>query len=432
MFRTVALCLLSPLLLLSGCDSGPKVATIEVRTKTVLSWFNEPARTRFAEVHSIFMPVSADLSRVELRPGDTVRRGDPVAVIDDQALRLAVRQAETTVRVREREIAINRFDDMEATAKEELTATVIAARDVLSAAAAQVEAEKMRTERAGRELRRVQSLAAADSVSDQALDDASLTAEVAEIELRQQEFTFAAFKTLLAAVSLGPKFIDNWLERKRMEDHLLDNRLAAARVVLERAKHALARSRLPAPIDGVLLDRLHRGGGFVRAGTKLLTIGDPGVMEAVADVLTQDAMGLKKGMAVDLTTRGGLEPVQGQISQIEPQGFTKRSALGVDQQRVKVIISLSNVPPALGAGYRLQAKFITARQKGALSVPRFSVLQDRQGTFYVLKIEGGRMARVNVEVMDGNDLEMVIVSGLKPGERIVESPDTDMRDGDPL
>ncbi len=125
-------------------------------------------------------------------------------------------------------------------------------------------------------------------------------------------------------------------------------------------------------------------------GTKLLEIGDLNKLEVICDVLTQDAQMLHIGDPVLLISIDSPIVLQGKVKRIDPAGFTKKSSLGVDEQRVNVIISIQDPAKAnLGVAYRLQAKFLVgSQQKNALLIPRFSVLQDTDGNYYVFKVKG--------------------------------------------
>jgi len=117
------------------------------------------------------------------------------------------------------------------------------------------------------------------------------------------------------------------------------------------------------------------------------------------------------------------------VRRVEPAGFTKLSALGIEQQRVNVLVALKEPPPALGVGYRLQARFITARHESALIVPRASVLQAPDHSYYVFAVKGGRLEQRAIELGLQNDLEIEITGGLSEGERVVRAPDTSLQPG---
>jgi HlyD family secretion protein len=250
--------------------------------------------------------------------------------------------------------------------------------------------------------------------------------------LREQEMLRAAFHTLFTAIKLGPEYIDEWLGRKRIEREVVEQQLTQARARHARAQYDLRLIDILSPIEGVVLERFEQGGGPLPAGQPLLRLGNLRELEVVADVLTQDALRLAVGAEVLLTAAGLGESLDGRVERVEPAGFTKLSSLGVEQQRVKVIVAPGTRPSGLGVGYRLQARFFTGVKPDALIVPRFSVLQDEKGEHYVFKVVDGKLVRQAVEVGLRNDLDFEILDGLSPDERIVAAPDTEMRAGDSL
>jgi len=146
-------------------------------------------------------------------------------------------------------------------------------------------------------------------------------------------------------------------------------------------------------------------------------------------VLTQDVLRLREGSDVSLQAAVGREPIAGKVARIEPAGFTKLSSLGVEQQRVNVIISLEGGRGNLGVGYRLQARFTTGAKADALIVPRYSVLQAPDRAFYVLKAADGVIAKQTVAIGLRSDLELEILSGLGESDPIIARPDATMKEG---
>jgi HlyD family secretion protein len=424
-------CLLGTLLLVA-CSPEPQVETLTPRQGEIREFFEEPARTRLAQEYLISMPLEGRIGRIELEPGDAVEKGQRLVPFERLPVEEAAREARAAVAELEQQLVLNAYDEIEKSMRVELEATVDAARDVLRATDAQVEANAARARRAEKEHARIATLAERGGASHQQLDDAALEAETAMIDLREQEMMRAAFNTLFTAIKLGPQYIDEWLGRKRIEREVVVQQLSQARARLARAEHALALAAIVSPIDGLVLERFEQGGGPLPSGRPLLRLGNAKELEVVADVLTQDALRLTTGAEVRLTATGLGESFHGQVKRVEPAGFTKLSSLGVEQQRVKVVVAPAGRPVGLGVGYRLQARFFTGVKQDALIVPRFSVLQGVEGEYYVFKVVARELVRQAVKVGLRNDLDFEILDGLSPDEHIVATPDTEMREGDPL
>jgi HlyD family secretion protein len=178
-----------------------------------------------------------------------------------------------------------------------------------------------------------------------------------------------------------------------------------------------------------VLEKYEQGDRTLPAGYDLILLGNLDELEVIADVLTQDALCLSPGSKVSLKPASDTDSIPGIVKRIEPAGFTKLSSLGVEQQRVNVIVSFAGEHKNLGVGYRLMATFITGSKDDALIIPRYSVLQAPDQSFYVLKIVKGRIHKQPTELGLRSDLEMEITDGLSEEDVIILKPDTTMKEG---
>ncbi len=131
------------------------------------------------------------------------------------------------------------------------------------------------------------------------------------------------------------------------------------------------------PIDGRVLRVVRDSAGPVAAGAPLLELGDPSALEVIVDVLSIDAGCITPGMSAELDGRGPAQPLRGHVRLVEPSGFTRISALGVEEQRVHVVVSLDATPVTLGDGFRVEARVVTWRGD-ALVVPASAVFRERE------------------------------------------------------
>lgn len=430
--RLLAASLLGLLVLPTACRRKLQVEALHPRRGPIQESFTEPARTRLAKTYLVTMPVEGRVGRIDLEPGDKVTRGQTLADFDLVPLEAAVEEARAAVQELQAEIAVKEDNRLEETAAIEAKAMVTAADEAIRAADEEVAAEKARADHAARSLERKRLLAQRNVIAEEELDAAELLAATSLTELRKQQFYRAALKAFRVAVNLGPKAIEQYVARKALERQVLVHRLAQAHARLAAAEHRLKLARVVSPIGGVVLERHEQGDRPLPAGQALLLLGNLDQLEAVADVLTGDALRLHPGTLVEFKPALGRAPFPGKVKRIEPQGFTKLSSLGVEQQRVRVVVALERRPENLGVGYRLQARFLTAARDAALLVPRFSVLQAPDRTYYVLKIVEGRLARQKVELGLRTDLTLEVGSGLTERDTIVAKPDTTMEPGAPV
>lgn len=186
-----------------------------------------------------------------------------------------------------------------------------------------------------------------------------------------------------------------------------------------------------APISGQVLKVMTKSEGVVNAGTPLLEIGDPRDLEVVAEFLSVDAVKMQPGMKVLIENWGGDAPLEGRISRIEPFGFTKISALGIEEQRVNVIVELTSDYQRwrrLGHGYQVDASVILWAQNEVLNVPLTALFRYKEAwAVYVTK--DGKAHLRSVEVGRKNRQVAQILSGLNQDEWVVAHPDNRISDG---
>jgi HlyD family secretion protein len=185
------------------------------------------------------------------------------------------------------------------------------------------------------------------------------------------------------------------------------------------------------PIEGRVLAVRQESAGVVAAGQPLLEVGDPGALEVEIEVLSRDAVRIAPGGRVLFERWGGEDTLEGVVRTVEPTGFTKVSALGVEEQRVRVIVDLASPPGAwqrLGDGYRVEAVFIVWQREDALTVPA-SALFRRDVGWAVFAVAGGRARLREVTVGQGSGLLTEVVGGLEEGDTVIVHPGDAIADG---
>ncbi|MFL5277599.1 MAG: efflux RND transporter periplasmic adaptor subunit, partial [Myxococcales bacterium] len=304
---------------------------------------SETGRTRVRNRYAVSAPVSGALSRIGLRPGDAVDGGQLVARIvpADPPLLDARTRAEALSRLRAAEASRGR-------------------------AAAQLDRASTQLAFARTEAERQRKLAAAGSVPERVLDAAQ-----AEERARGGEALAANFAVQAA---------DAEVEAAR----------ATVAAVSGRGK-AQAEAIVRAPARGVVLRVLQQSEAPVAAGTPLLEIGEPDELEVVVDLLTQDAMRVLPGAPARIAGLGG-EDLPAHVRRVEPSGFTRLSALGVEEQRVCVLLDVSEKVPRLGDGYRVEVAITVFSGADVLQVPASAVF--RSGSSWSLFVAEGSRVRL--------------------------------------
>lgn len=345
--------------------------------------FTEEGRTRLRDRYLVSAPLDGTVERIVLEPGDAVTAGAEVAALRpaNAALLDPVTRAEAEARWR-------------------------SAEKDLGTANASVSAAAALSARQAAATGRAESLAATQLLASDQLE-----------ELRAQSAAAAA--NLEAA-------------RARSEAARVHRDNARAVLALQGAPARRQGHRLPlsSPIDGRVIRRFVESEGFVRAGQSLLELGDPRAMEVVVEALTTDAVRVAPGARVRLLRWGGEAPLAGRVQAIEPGGFTKFSALGVEEQRVLVVIALEDAAaaPMLGDGYRVEAEFEVWHADSVLSVPVSALFRDgEQWAVYAIERGRARLRRVQIGAIGEHAAELR--GGLDEGAAVVLYPGDRLRDG---
>jgi HlyD family secretion protein len=279
---------------------------------------------------------------------------------------------------------------------------------VLSAVGqARAQAARARAARdlAEQELGRVRRLAQGQAVTPQAVDQAAFEARMRAEELTSAQFAgkVAEEEVRMARVALGR---DGPRARDRHVDVL-------------------------APVSGQVLRVQQKSAGVVQAGAPLLEIGDPAALEIVVDLLTTDAVHVQPGTPVVIGGWGGSDALAGRVRRVEPSAFTRPSALGVDEQRVNVVVALVDARPrwaALGDGYRVEARLVLWRSEDVLQVPPGAVFRRGEG-WAVFSVDGGVARLQPVTIGHRGETGVEILSGLNPGATVAVHPGDRVKEG---
>jgi HlyD family secretion protein len=347
----------------------------------------EEGRTRVKDRFVISAPVAGYLQRIELEVGDAVTQGQTLAVLEP--LRPEVLDPRSRARAE---------------------AQVAAAQASLKSAEEQVVSTRAEAVFAQAEYRRKQQLLKDALVSQGDLDQAQTFARQASAAQRSAEFAVEVARFDLEAAQTALQYS------------------VAGDGGVEDTRDTV---KLRAPVASRVLAIHHESEGVVGTGEDLLEIGDPAALEVAVDVLSADAVRIRPGGAVQLQRWGGEQPLDAVVRVVEPAGFTKISALGVEEQRVWVIADITSPREQwrqLGDGYRVEAHFILWEGQDVLQIPASALFHHADG-WAVFAIRGGKARRVDVRIGHSNGLVTEVLSGIESGETVIVHPDDRIEDG---
>lgn len=267
----------------------------------------------------------------------------------------------------------------------------------------------------------------------------------AEAAARSSEASLAQAQSDLArAEELGSR---GFLPRAQLE--VARTRVATGEATLAQARAEAARSRallrqpagpatdapveVRAPSGGSVLSVINESEGVIAEGTPLLSIGDPDAIEAVIDLLSREAVRVEPGQPVEITQWGGPEALTGRVERVEPFGRLKISALGIEEQRVNVIVSFPGrsrfEAGRLGHGYQVDATIILWSGENVLRVPVGALFRGGDGSWHIFAVVDGRAVERRLEVGHLNDEFGEVTAGLTAGEEVILNPASALRNG---
>ncbi len=377
--------------LIAGALSGafwPRPTMVdlgEVTRGPMMVTIDEEGRTQVAEAYVVATPVAGRLQRVKVDPGDPVLRGKTVV-----AHMLPSNPAALDVRSREQGLA-----------------AVRAAQAASRVARADLNAKIANRDLAETELKRAERLAERKITTQAALDRARQQFRVAE----------AAVETAEAAIAMREADLAN--ARAQLIDYDGQERVAA--IDYTRANEI----PLFAPADGRILRIMQQSETTLPAGAPIMEIGDvEGELEVIVDLISSDAVQVDVGDVVIIEDWGGTSSLEGKVKRIDPFGATEFSALGVEEQRVPVTVTLTGRPEgrrSLGHGYRVEVRIVVWQDNDALRVPSSALFRNGEH-WSVFTATDGRAELRPIRIGRNNGIVAEVIDGLLPGDRVILYP----------
>lgn len=344
---------------------------------------DEEGETRVHDRYLVSAPVAGRVLRVDLEPGDPV-------------------EANQTTLATFRPMTVGLLDDR---TRSELQARVAAAQAAVNGARVDEERARAQRDQAERDAARARQLVAAGAVSRERLEATEL------------------------ALTTWRKTVDRAASAVRAAE--ADLRMARASLMAPGVETGGAAIVLRSPVDGVVLRRLHESEAVVPQGEPILEVGDVSKLEVVAHFLSSDAVRIRPGQHVLITRWGGADAIGGRVRLVEPAGFTKVSALGVEEQRVNVIVDIDDPAIAatrLGDRFRVEVRVVVWEAANVVKVPIGSLVRDGD-RWSVFVVRDGRAVRTQVDVGQRNDAEAEVRAGVTAGTMVVAFPGSGLADG---
>ncbi|MFW2388058.1 MAG: efflux RND transporter periplasmic adaptor subunit [Polyangiales bacterium] len=371
------------LIVVAWIPNPVEVEVAEVSRGPLVVTVNEDGRTRVKDRYTVSAPINGNLARLDLDAGDTIE--------EEQVLARLVPLPPPLLDSRTRAEAKARVDAAMAARRQSQSA--------VNRARVQRDFAKQESERA---LAVVQQGGLARSDADRAVS------------------TYRSSQEELSSANFGA----------RVSEHQLKLAQTALMQLSGQGEEG-EQLEIVSPVAGQVLKIFLESEGVVQGGTPILEVGDPAALEVVVDVLSQDATRIPSGATATIERWGGKNPLRGHVRVVEPSAFTKLSALGVEEQRVNVIIDMDDEREnwaSLGDGYRVEARISVWEGEDVLRVPASAVFRSGE-SWATFVVEAETAVVRSVELGETNGLDTEVLSGLEEGETVIAYPSDSVRDG---
>jgi len=401
-----------------------KVDFARVARGPIRETVEEEGRTRVVDRYLVSMPVAGRVRRIGLKEGASVGEGEVVAEIDPLELKGRVAETEAKIdAIRHRKEGVQTKLPKE---EERERARILEAQatEALDVAKRELEASRASLVKAQKDLQRTKAALETGTGSSEDVDSAVAEEVRAREEVRACEVRVQIRELEIRATKLDTEILEARLKDYEWEEKDYAAQIAALDASLATLKDDFSRTRISSPVTGTVLNVFLESEQVVQAGTSLLEVGDLRQLEVEADFLSEDAAHMRAGMPAEIFGRAlGDRVIPGKVRRIHPSAFMKISSLGVEQQRVTVVVGFGPGEVPLGDRFRVEVRVVLDERADVLLVPEGALFR-ALGDWHAFAVEGGRARERKVEtgLRDGRRRE--VLSGLREGETVVLHPES--------
>jgi HlyD family secretion protein len=405
------------------------VGFTEVTRQAVREYVAEDGTTRLDDEYIVAMPVMGTLLPLAVEVGDPVEQGQIIAAVDPHELRQQIAGVDALIQQARAQIS---GVDVTRPKPEDVRAAEARVEEVartIEMAQKERNVVQINLEEARRNFERAQELFQRGAISQSRFDEARTAYESLQQNLERARLAYQAAEKAQEIAELQSQRLvgsidDN--EYLRLVYQAQIESLEAQRAALV---YDLEKTEIRAPVSGPVLEKYVDDRRVLMAGTPILKLGNLESIEVEADILSEEVGRMRVGNPVEIHGKALLDrTITGELSKIYPAGFMKISALGIQQQRVKIIVAFDNTELRLRPGTRVDIRVITAENQDTLAVPERATFR-HEGQWHVFTVDGGRARLTPVTIGLKNDEWAEILEGLNEGQTIVADPKNEIQDG---
>lgn len=401
----------------------------EAAPRTVREFITEDGTTRLDDEYIIAMPVMGTVLPLDVDVGDEVEQGQLIAHVDPHDLEQQIAAvkaliAQTRAQIAGVDVTKPKPEDI-ATAETRVEEVA----DTLAMARRELNVVEINLAEAKRNYERAENLHQQGAISQSRYDEAKVAYESLQENLERAQLAYQAAQKSQDIAQLQAQRVEGSIDDNEYMRAMYEAQIDNLQAQLAGLEYELAKTEIRAPVSGPILDTFVDDRRVLVAGTPILRMGDLASIEVEADILSEEVGRVEVGDPVEIHGKAVNDQiVVGEVSQIYPSGFMKISALGIQQQRVKVIIDFDNSEAKLRPGTRVDVRIITAQSPDTLAVPERATFRE-EGEWHIFRFENGRAVLTPVQVGLKNDEWAEILEGIEAGQVIVADPKNEIQDG---
>ncbi|MBZ2174448.1 efflux RND transporter periplasmic adaptor subunit [Schnuerera sp. xch1] len=379
-------------------SSSVEVEVYTVKTDNITSFIDEIASVKANNQRIVYSKAVGEVLKLDVSAGKSIKKGDIIAVLNTEEAELQIKSLQA------------KKNALYATYNE---AIKLPAQEIIDNAEANVRSKEILVESAKSDAEKAEKLFNEGAISKDNYQDT-----LDNLELQQEALKVA--ENELANIKKGPS--ENIKKQYEAQLSELDYQIA---ILNENKGNAFVK----APIDGVVLETYVKEGSYLQPGAPVIEIGNDENLYLESDILVSEVGDIKEGAKVIVYSDDlEIEDIAGEVTKIHPKAFSKVSDLGIEQKRVKIEIDLNNNIDVLKVGYEVNAKIVTDEKKDSIVVPDSAIFDFEDGD-YAYVVDGNNAVLRKVETGIGGEDMIEITSGLNEGDKVILSPDENVREG---
>jgi len=405
------------------------VEVAKVKTGAIQDFIEEEGKTRLEEKYIISMPIDGKIHRIKLEEGDIAKKDEVIATVDDFPIKQKIDSFNN--KIKELNASIEGVDKAKPK-QDEIKATEVnlsEAKLKIESAEKELNIVKINLQTKEKDYERMKQLLDDQVINQAEFDPVNESYKSLKEQIKKAELGTEEAKLNYEIAQLKYNIIIQSTEDNEYQRKVFQSQIKQIEAELNILKDNLDKTKIKSPVNGIIFEKFIESEQVIPAGTSLLIIGNLDTIEIESDILSEEIGKVKVGQKVEITGKA-LEDktITGEVKRIYPTGFKKISSLGVEQQRVKTIITYNNKEIGLRPQTTVDVRIIVNEVNPALIIPERALFKS-DNQWNVFKVENSIAKLTPIKIGIRNDEYAQVLEGLKEGEIIISDLVNELKDG---